>query len=82
MLERIQDEQNNFNPAPSAAPRGNVVELTQSGEHYIIDSSVNASMATLLLDTGALLTALDQKFLERIAALILAGVYRYKLQTG
>jgi predicted aspartyl protease len=68
-----------YEPAPSAAPQGNPVELTKSGEHCLIDSSVNATKATLLLDTGAWLTALDQKFLERISVRDTGG--RLSLQT-
>jgi len=68
MLERIQDAQNNLSSGATATPPGNVVQLTQSGDHYLVDSSINAANATLLLDTGASITALDSKFLERIGA--------------
>jgi hypothetical protein len=47
MLERIQDAQNNLNPGPTSTPQGNVVQLTQSGDHYLVDSSINAGQCDL-----------------------------------
>ena len=80
MLEKIREVLAETETTPIQKPVGNAVELARSGEHYLVDTRINAASATLLLDTGASITALDESLLRTIGAIDTGR--RIQLQTA
>lgn len=65
--QAIQTNENNTTEAEIPPQRSRPIPLQQIGDHYVVNGSLSSNSVTLLIDTGASITAISTEYFRQLS---------------